>query len=462
MGQLDFQITGLQPARRTRQRRSSRQFSLIVGALLATAILTRKPATNSPGLNLTNLPDFGNQFVGTPSPAWPVSIQNTGTMTLRVLMIDALTPEGNPSSDFMVSRGRCAPTQIEPGEACPIGIEFNPKGTGLRRANLVISDSAPGSPHTFTLQGAGILPPHADARTDPPLVDFGTVNMLGTRETPLTILSVGDAPLPIEGIQLAGDPGPFSISPQSCTSTTIPANGSCQITVSFTPRQPGAYSSSISINTGGPYPLAVPLQGNALGPRWGYCCIGGKIDKNDEGACTALGGKFSENLEELQSICQPPKHPLAQPIPIRPGNASIGQAENLFPCSSIQLSWRPVEDPGDTVSYTVSLYSFSAILKRRGEDPWQPFKGFPPTNATQFDLPNLLPNISPRPTSSLSPRTAMKMTVRPPQEGSKTPTASILQAAPRLFYWQVVATDTAGNTSLPSEPRYFQCQYVVQ
>jgi hypothetical protein len=448
MGHLEFQVTGLRSSRQSKRQRSEKQSSFLLGALIAGVILAgahpRGPST--PAISIAEMPDFGNQFVGVPSPTQLVVIQNSGTDTLQLFSITAQTLEGNRTGDFVVFPENCVKARIEQGASCQIGIAFSPRGVGLRQAKFVVTDNAQGSPHYFSLAGTGLLPPHADARADPTEVDFGTMAVEGKYNSTLTVLNVGDASLSIEDIHFDRDPGPFSFLPGACDHASVPAKASCQMTIAFSPQQPGTYSASISIAHGDAWPLTVPIRGAASGPRHGFCCIGGKIDKLDETTCAAHGGNFSEDFKELSSLCQPPKRQLVAPVPIRPGSKSREQSENLYPCNSIVLSWRAVYDPGETVSYTVSFDDYSLMLARLGQDPWQPYRGFASTIATELTLPNLLPSANPKASVAAKTKTAMMMSIQPPEE----------------FRWQVIAKDSSGNVSPASDWRYFRCQMVIQ
>jgi len=407
---------------------------------------THSPEPSMPAISIADMPEFGNQMVGVLSPLHSVSIQNSGTDTLEIVSITILAVEDSPSTDFVIAPGNCEKSRIEKGASCQIGIGFSPKGVGLRQAKLVLKDNVAGSPHSFSVVGTGLLPPHADARANPPDVDFGTLAVEGRNDSAVAVLNEGNAPLNIEDIYFDGDAGPFAVSPQSCERATIQADNSCQLTVSFSPRQPGTYSASISIAHGDAYPLTVPIRGTASGPRHGFCCISGKIDKVDEATCAARGGTFSEDLEELRSRCQPPKRQLAAAVPIQPGTAFMKESENLYPCSSIPLMWKAVYDPGETISYTVSLDTYSSIRAQTGQDPWQSYRGFSPTIATQLTLSNLLVTANPKASVAAKAKTAMMMNTQSPQ----------------YFRWQVVANDSAGNVSPASDWRYFRCQVVIQ
>ncbi len=423
----------------------------MIGVLIASVIFagTYARGPSAPVVDVAKVPEFGTQMVGVLSPLQSVVIQNAGSGTLQLSSISTLTMEGSPSGDFVVSLGNCVKSRIEQGESCEIGIGFHPKGVGLRNAKLVLTDNASGSPQSFPLTGTGFLPPHADARSNPVDVDFGTRAVDGKYDSPLAILNDGNASLSIEEIRFDGDAGPFSVIPQTCDHAVVQPKASCQITVTFSPRQAGVYSASLSISHGDTWPLTVPIRGAASGPRLGYCCIQGNIGKGDEDSCAANRGIFSQNLEDLRSRCQSPvKRQISAPVPIQPGTGSMELSQNLYPCNSVVLSWKPVYDPGETVSYTVSLNAYYSALASGGQSPWRPFRGFSPTEAPKLPLPDLFPISSPAGSKAAvlaKPMMAMIKKVQPPE----------------IFRWQVVASDSLGNVSPPSDWRYFRCQAPV-
>jgi hypothetical protein len=94
---------------------------------------------------------FSGQLVGTTSTVQNITVTNSGTATLTV---NSLTITGVNSDDFKKGTDTCS-TSVMAGANCAIPISFAPTGTGTRNAALTITDNAPGSPHVFTLSGAG-------------------------------------------------------------------------------------------------------------------------------------------------------------------------------------------------------------------------------------------------------------------------------------------------------------------
>jgi hypothetical protein len=95
--------------------------------------------------------DFGNQAVGTTSAAQTVTLTNTGGGTLN---IGSITLSGSQSGDFAQTNTCSAPLAIN--ASCSIAVTFTPSAAASRTASLMITDNAPGSPHSIMLTGAGL------------------------------------------------------------------------------------------------------------------------------------------------------------------------------------------------------------------------------------------------------------------------------------------------------------------
>src|SRR5207244_3702631 len=86
---------------------------------------------------------FGEQPVGTASGAQTVTITNMGTAPLS---IPAVSLAGDNPGEFAIGTAVSGIT-LAPGESRALEVRFAPTRPGSRGALLVISDSAPGSPH---------------------------------------------------------------------------------------------------------------------------------------------------------------------------------------------------------------------------------------------------------------------------------------------------------------------------
>src|SRR5207302_1208012 len=104
---------------------------------------------------------FGNQRVGTTSPAQTVTLTNSGGAPLN---LTSITITGTQTADYAFAAGNTCPTgagSVGPGASCTISISFTPAATGARAATVNITDDAADSPQSVPLTGAGVTPPTA-------------------------------------------------------------------------------------------------------------------------------------------------------------------------------------------------------------------------------------------------------------------------------------------------------------
>jgi hypothetical protein len=92
---------------------------------------------------------FGDQNIGTSSPAQTFTLSNTGSAPLSLSSIGA-------TGDF--SQTNNCGSSLAAGSSCQITATFTPTLAGTRTGTLTITDNALGSPHTVALTGMGIAP----------------------------------------------------------------------------------------------------------------------------------------------------------------------------------------------------------------------------------------------------------------------------------------------------------------
>jgi hypothetical protein len=111
---------------------------------------------------------------------------------------------------------------------------------GSRTASIAVTDTAPGSPQTASLAGAG-LGPIADL--SPNLLTFAS-QTVGTTSTPqmVTLTNTGTSALNITAIAASSNFGKTN----TCN-TSLAAGGNCQIPVTFTTTATGSSAGSITI-----------------------------------------------------------------------------------------------------------------------------------------------------------------------------------------------------------------------
>jgi hypothetical protein len=193
---------------------------------------------------------FGDQLVGTTSPAQPVTLTNIGSTALA---IGSISVTGANPGDF-AQRNNCG-TSLSAGTSCTINVTFTPTANGVRGASLSIADGAAGSPQTVSLTGTGTQPA---VKLSPTSLTFGVVVLHAASATkPVMLTNSGTGTLYLIHLAVAGD---FSQT-NNCGSS-VAAGASCTVNVTFKPTQPGTRNGTLSIADNAPgSPQTVTLAG---------------------------------------------------------------------------------------------------------------------------------------------------------------------------------------------------------
>ena len=178
--------------------------------------------------------NFAPQLVGTSSSPAAITLVNTGTAALTISSIGIT---GLASSDF--SQTNNCGSSLSAGANCTVNVTFAPKAAGSRLADLAISDTAPGSPQTATLEGTGTAPN-----------DFA----IGPASGQATSQTVS----PGENAKFN-----LSITPSGSFSGTV--NLSCKISPAPTLAPTCSMSSSINVTAGTPASFTVTVNTTAGG-----------------------------------------------------------------------------------------------------------------------------------------------------------------------------------------------------
>ena len=232
--------------------------------LKGNGLATLKPAATLSPASL----DFGNVQVGTRSAVQTVTLNNGGG---KVLTISAI--QQTDSNEF-VRGGTCVAGQVPAGSSCTIEVTFTPNSASAlaKTATISVVDDAgdvPNSQQTLSLTGTGTSAVVAAPSIAPALLDFGSesLNTRSTAKISTITNSSNTDPLIITALTIEGiNAADFAIdqSPtNACTTTApLPALGSCDIVVTFTPTASGARDANISATTNAAgSPHSIPLSG---------------------------------------------------------------------------------------------------------------------------------------------------------------------------------------------------------
>jgi phospholipase C len=200
---------------------------------------------------------FPTQTAGTASTPQVVTLTNSGTATLN---ITSLSITGTNPGDF--SQTNTCGASVAAGGNCTISVTFKPTGKNTRTASVSIADNATGSPQTVPLTGTGTF-----VKLAPPSLSFGN-QAVGTTSAAKTVTVTNvstSSTLTMSGITMTGaNPGDYAQT-NTCGSS-LAAQASCTISVTFDPTATGTRTASVSINdSGGASPQTVPLTGTGTG-----------------------------------------------------------------------------------------------------------------------------------------------------------------------------------------------------
>jgi hypothetical protein len=166
---------------------------------------------------------FGNSAAGSPSAAQTVTLTNLGTTPLSSISITT-------SSDDFTETNTCG-TSLAAGASCTVSVIFAAQAAGLIQGNLSINDNAPDSPQLVSISGTGISGPFATF--SPFSLTFGPqANGTTSPVQSVTVTNTGTAGLTIGTITTTNSD--FAAG-NNCPENAIPPNGTCTITVTWTP-----------------------------------------------------------------------------------------------------------------------------------------------------------------------------------------------------------------------------------
>ena len=173
-----------------------------------------------------------------------VILKNTGTAVLNISSIATGT-------SVYTQTNNCV-SPLAAGASCTISVSFAPTSAGAASDVLSVSDDATNSPQTMTLAGSGITPAYLSAVN----FAFGSVNVNTTSAAKtVTVTNRETSALAVSISVSAG------YAETDTCGGSIPASGSCTISMTFTPTAVGAQNGSLTVT-----PSVGPvLTGNLTG-----------------------------------------------------------------------------------------------------------------------------------------------------------------------------------------------------
>ena len=234
-----------------------------------------------PTLVVTPSPyNFGVQLVGAPGTANTFTLTNntSSTVTFTSITVTGVSPANN--TDFVKSSDLCSPAGAAAGGQCTVAVTFTPSAAAAESATLafaaMVTEGGVTSSQTIDVSLTGTGSATAPAvGFNPPNLAFGG-EMLTTTSGPMTmqLTNTGAGPLTISSIAGSGDFTATSTGANACpiSPATLPAAGTCSISVTFAPSVLGARTGNVTVmdNAVGTGTQTVPLTGTG----WDFSLAG--------------------------------------------------------------------------------------------------------------------------------------------------------------------------------------------
>jgi len=204
--------------------------------------------------------NFKNLKQNAESGPFSVSVKNVGVADLQ---ISSVAIAEDPTSVFAIFSNDCPATLASVDPPCFITITATSPDYNLKSAELQISSNDPKKPLTIVHLKAKAKPPKIARK--PSSLSFGKIPLLSSADKTLTITNKGITDLVIGTITIVGDhPGDFSpLAADDCSGATLVTDGTCTVTVTFTPSTEGKRIATLQIPSNDPKrsPLIVNLKG---------------------------------------------------------------------------------------------------------------------------------------------------------------------------------------------------------
>jgi len=195
---------------------------------------------------------FGIHTVGSPTASKVVTVKNTGTVPVSMA---PLSIGGTDSGDFQAT-SNCG-NSLAAGATCTAALRFTPTNAGARTATLLVTDSDPGSPQPANLIGMGTLLSWSPRLITSPTTPVGKTSAA----VAVTISNIGSAAVTMNPITFSGANAADFGQTNNCGSS-LAANGSCTVSVTFTPSVVAAETAVMAMNDSDPgSPQTVKLSG---------------------------------------------------------------------------------------------------------------------------------------------------------------------------------------------------------
>ena len=230
--------------------------SLTIVDAVGTQTVSLSGTGTAPQASLTSSITFPSTNVGATAAAMTLTLTNAGNAAL------AITNTAFSGSQFALTANTCN-ASLAANSSCTYTFTFTPSAAGAQTTTFTVNDAVGTQSATLTGIGVGI----AQAVISPTTLTFPSASIgASSAAQTITISNPGTAPLTLSGYSLTGaNPANFVLT--STCSLTIAVNGSCTISVIFTPTSATNFTASVIIAdsaAGSPQTVALTGSGNAF------------------------------------------------------------------------------------------------------------------------------------------------------------------------------------------------------
>ncbi len=220
---------------------------------------------------------FSSQAYGTTSAPKTVTVKNNQTTPLPL--------DISMTGDF-VQTNTCG-SQLSASSSCTINVSFRPMANGTRTGAVTVTAAAMSL--STTLSGTGTGAPAVPVTLTPATLTFAGQGIDTTSAAQSVSLHNAQAgSLTITGISVGGD---FGQASTTC-GATLAANGTCTISVNFTPTATGTRAGTLTVThsaANSPQSVALSGQGTAVLQSLTVTPANPNVTINQQQALTATG-----------------------------------------------------------------------------------------------------------------------------------------------------------------------------
>jgi uncharacterized repeat protein (TIGR03803 family) len=212
------------------------------------------PVAPAPAVTLSASSITFSQIVNTSSSPQTITVTNSGIANL-IFGLGGATLSGTDAAQFAIGSDTCTGSTIAPKATCSVSVTFSPTVPAIATALLTFSDNAIESAQMVNLMGTG-LTPNASVTFSPATLTFPSqsISTISAVQA-VTLMNSGGTPLTITSISSSA-----GFNETNNCGSSVAADGSCVIQVTFAPTAAGPLSGTVSVvdnAPGSPQPVAV-------------------------------------------------------------------------------------------------------------------------------------------------------------------------------------------------------------